>query len=146
MASQRVSVVTLGVADLERARTFYGAWGWIERQSADEVVFFQLNGLVLALFSAAALAEEQGRPVVELGTGAMALAQNFHTEVEVDERFHAALVAGAAMLRRPQKAPWGGYSGYLADPDGHVWELAVNPFWDLDDDGSVSIPEAPPAA
>ncbi|MFW7415721.1 VOC family protein [Demequina sp. SO4-18] len=146
MARQRVSVVTLGVGELERARRFYGAWGWVEREGSDEVVFFQLNGLVLALFPTAALADDQGRPVSELGTGAVALAQNFHTDAEVDERFHAALSAGARMLKRPAKALWGGYSGYVADPDGHVWELAVNPFWDLEDDGSVTIPDDSPAA
>lgn len=146
MSKQRVSVVTLGVADLERARSFYGAWGWSERESADDVVFFQMNGLVVSLFSLEAFAQEQGRPVAQLGAGAMALAQNFHTEAEVNERFHAGLAAGATLLKRPEKAQWGGYSGYLADPDGHVWELAVNPFWDLEDDGSVTIPENPPAA
>lgn len=146
MSKQRLSLVTLGVSDLDRARTFYVAWGWEERESTDDVVFFQLNGLVLGLFGRDALADDQGRPGVQLGTGAMTLAQNFHTEDEVDERFHAALSAGATMLKRPEKVFWGGYSGYIADPDGHVWELAVNPFWDLDDDGSVTIPEDSPAA
>ena len=146
MSRQRVSVVTLGVEDLDRAREFYAAWGWVKRQDAQDIVFFQLNGLVLGLFPLAMLAEDQGRPGAELGTGAMTLAQNYHTEAEVDERFHAALGAGARMLKRPEKAPWGGYSGYVSDPDGHVWELAVNPFWNLEDDGSATIPDDLPAA
>jgi catechol 2,3-dioxygenase-like lactoylglutathione lyase family enzyme len=137
----RVSVVTLGVADLDRARRFYEAWGWVARQADDDIVFFQANGLVISLFRRSALAADQGRAGATLGTGALTLSKNFHTEAEVDERFRAALAAGATMLKRPQRAEWGGYSGYVADPDGHVWELAVNPFWDLADDGSVEIPE-----
>lgn len=146
MSSQRVSVVTLGVSDLQRSRAFYAAWGWGEAESTEDVVFFQLNGLVLGLFGAVDLAKDQGRPDVALGTGAITLAQNYPTEAEVDERFTAALAAGGTPLKAPEKAFWGGYSGYVADPDGHVWELAVNPFWKLGDDGSVIIPEDSPAA
>ncbi|WP_084103304.1 VOC family protein [Demequina sp. NBRC 110056] len=141
MTTQRVSLVTLGVSDLGRSRAFYEAWGWVKRQDAQEVVFFQMNGLVLALFPLPMLAEDQGRPDAALGVGAMTLAQNYATQAEVDERFAAALDAGAAELKRPVAAEWGGYSGYVADPDGHVWELAVNPYWDLAEDGSVTIPD-----
>jgi predicted lactoylglutathione lyase len=146
MSDQCISLVTLGVADLDRARQFYLAWGWTPRQDADGVVFFQLNGLVLALWSAAELAEDQGRPGAALGTGAVTLAQNYPSEAAVDERFEAALAAGAAELKRPVATEWGGYSGYIADPDGHVWELAMNPFWSLDDDGGVTIPGHLPEA
>ena len=143
---QRVSVVTLGVAELARARAFYEAWGWVPHYDSPEIVFFQGNGLVIALFELHDLAADQGRPDVALGTGAVTLAQNYPTEVEVDERFRSALAAGATMLKRPQKAEWGGYSGYVADPDGHVWELAVNQFWDLADDGGVTMPDGPVGA
>jgi len=139
--SQRISMVTLGVADLDRSRAFYAAWGWTSRQATADIVFYQLNGLVLGLFGLDALAEDQGRPGTPLGMGAMTLAQNYPTEAEVDERFETALAAGATELKRPQQAPWGGYSGYIADPDGHVWELAVNPFWETGQDGTTVIPE-----
>ena len=143
---QRVSLVTLGVADLARARTFYEAWGWIPHYDSQEIVFFQGNGLVIALFGLEDLAADQARPHAVLGTGAMTLAQNYANEVEVDERFRSALAAGATMLKRPQKTDWGGYSGYVADPDGHVWELAVNGFWDLEDNGAVTMPDGPVGA
>jgi len=139
MHKQRVAVVTLGVADLERSRGFYERWGWVPEQVADEVVFFQANGLVVALFGLDDLAVDQGRPHTELGFGAMTLAQNYGTVAEVDERFRAALAAGATMLKRPQPTDWGGYSGYIEDPDGHVWELAMNPFWTLDEFGSTDM-------
>ena len=138
--SQRVSVVTLGVADLGRARRFYEAWGWTAWSALADVVFFQCNGLVLGLYGAADLATDQGRPGAALGTGAITLAQNYPSEAEVDRVFEAALAAGGTMLKRPQATEWGGYSGYVADPDGHPWELAVNPFWELEADGSVTIP------
>ena len=86
-----------------------------------------MHGAVLALFGRAALAADQGRPDATLGTGAMTLAQNFATEAEVDAAFSAAIAAGATALKAPEKVFWGGYSGYWADPDGHVWEVAMNP-------------------
>ncbi|MGD9866038.1 MAG: VOC family protein [Pseudodonghicola sp.] len=142
MTPQRVTLITLGVADLDRARAFYAALGWVPAQVQEGVVFYQLNGQVLGLFGRQALAADQGRPRAELGTGAMTLAQNFTTEAGVDAAFEAALAAGATMLKRPEKVFWGGYSGYYADPDGHVWELAMNPFWPLSDDGALTLPEA----
>jgi len=143
---QRVSVVTLGVADLARARDFYESWGWIPHEVGPDVVFFQGNGIVVSLYLLPLLAEDQGRPGVELETGAITLAQNYGSEAEVDERFRAAVAAGATMLKRPDRTFWGGYGGYISDPDGHVWELAVNPFWTLDLDGSVTMPEMPEGA
>ena len=143
---QRVSVVTLGVADLDRARDFYEGWGWVPHVVADDVVFFQGNGLVIALFPLNLLADDQGRPDVPLETGALTLAQNYATEAEVDERFRAAVAAGATMLKRPERTSWDGYGGYVADPDGHVWELAMNPFWPLDINGDVTLPDDPESA
>ncbi|WP_084078030.1 VOC family protein [Demequina sp. NBRC 110057] len=145
MTVQRVSLVTLGVADLPRSRAFYEAWGWMVRQSADEIVFFQMDSLVVGLFGLADLAEDQGRADAALGTGAMTLAQNYATTEEVDERFEAALAAGATELKRPVTAEWGGYSGYVADPDGHVWELAMNPYWVTSESGTqipADLPES----
>ncbi|MCT2539802.1 VOC family protein [Sedimentimonas flavescens] len=137
---QRVTLITLGVADIPRARAFYEALGWRPVQALDSVVFFQLSGMALGLFGRADLAADQGRPGAALGTGAMTLAQNFDTEAEVDAAFAAALAAGATALKAPEKVFWGGYSGYFTDPDGHVWELAMNPFWALSADGALSIP------
>jgi len=139
MGGPRVSYVTLGVADLPRSRAFYEAWGWSPAQVDEGIVFYQANGVVVALFGLAALAADQGRPDASLGVGAMTLAQNYPTEAEVDEVFEAALKAGATPLKTPEKVFWGGYSGYVADPDGHVWELAMNPFSPPGADGSVVL-------
>jgi uncharacterized glyoxalase superfamily protein PhnB len=141
MTPQRVTLITLGVADLPASRSFYARLGWQEHgESQEGVAFYQLNGLALALFGLADLAADQGRAGVGLGTGAITLAQNFLTEAEVDAAFEAALAAGATALKRPEKVFWGGYSGYWADPDGHVWEVAMNPYWPLGADGSLRLP------
>ncbi|TDK51092.1 VOC family protein [Antarcticimicrobium luteum] len=142
MTPQRVTLITLGVDDLERSKAFYAALGWTPAQVQEGIVFYQLSGQVLGLFGRVALATDQGRPGAKLGTGAVTLAQNFASEAEVDAAFEIAAAAGAAVLKRPEKVFWGGYSGYFADPDGHVWELAMNPFWPLDEDGSLTLPEA----
>jgi len=143
MTPQRITLVTLGVADMTRSRAFYAALGWqMHPQSQDAVTFYQANGFVFGLFGMADLAQDQGRPGAQLGTGAATLAQNFATEAEVDAAYAAALAAGATPLKAPNKVFWGGYSGYFSDPDGHVWELAVNPFWPLNADGSLTLPGA----
>lgn len=139
---QRVTLITLGVADLDRARAFYAALGWSPAEEQDGVAFYQRTGLVLGLFGKAALAADQRRARAALGTGAMTLAQNFPTEAEVDAAYRVAIEAGATPLKRPEKVFWGGYSGYFADPDGHVWELAMNPFWPLSRDGTLTLPGA----
>ena len=140
MTPQRVTLITLGVADLERAKSFYGTLGWTLHSETEGVVFYQINGMVLGFFGLEPLAKDQGRPDAKLGTGAMTLAQNFETEAEVDVAYAAALAAGATALKAPEKVFWGGYSGYYADPDGHVWEVAHNPFWPLNEDGSLTLP------
>lgn len=143
MHPQRVSLLTLGVADLAAARAFYARLGWVEHPASQvAVAFFQLHGAVLSLFDRSALAADQGRPHHALGTGAITLAQNFATREEVDAAYVAALAAGGTGLKAPQAVFWGGYSGYWADPDGHVWELAMNPFWPLAEDGSLTLPVA----
>ncbi len=142
MTPQRVTLITLGVADLTAAKRFYAALGWNEHgQGQAGVAFYQMHGAVLALFGLADLAADQGRPDAALGTSAVTLAQNFTTEAEVDAAYAAALAAGGSALKPPQKVFWGGYSGYWADPWGHVWEVAMNPFWPLAADGSLTLPQ-----
>ncbi len=143
MTPQRVTLITLGVSDLDRSRGYYGRLGWVEHGASQPgVAFYQMHGSVLALFGRADLAADQGRPDAALGTGATTLAQNFATEAEVDQAYDRAMAAGARGLKHPERVFWGGYSGYVADPDGHVWEYAVNPFWPLSEDGSLTLPEA----
>ena len=142
MTPQRVTLITLGVADLAAARAFYARLGWTEHGANEGVAFYQMAGQVLALFGKGDLAADQGRPGATLGTGAITLAQNFASESEVDAAFAAALAAGATALKAPEKVFWGGYSGYWADPDGHVWEVAMNPFWPLAEDGTLTLPDA----
>jgi catechol 2,3-dioxygenase-like lactoylglutathione lyase family enzyme len=140
MTPQRVTLITLGVADLEKTKAFYGTLGWEPTSETEGVVFYQINGMVLGFFGLDALAVDQGRPGAALGTGAMTLAQNFESQAEVDSAYGAALAAGATALKAPEGVFWGGYSGYYADPDGHVWEVAHNPFWPLNADGSLTLP------
>jgi predicted lactoylglutathione lyase len=141
MTVQRVTLITLGVTDLAASRAFYARLGWVEHsESQPGVAFFQMRGAALALFGLEELAADQGRPGAALGKGAVTLAQNFRSDAEVDAAFAAALSAGGTSLKRPEKVFWGGYSGYWADPDGHVWEVAHNPFWPLAADGSLTLP------
>lgn len=142
MTPQRVSLITLGVADLDRARTFYARLGWQPIPGPPEVVFYQLDGQVIGLFGLEPLAQDQGRPDAKLGFGAMSLSQNFADRAAVDTAFATALDSGATLLKVPAKVSWGGYSGYYSDPDGHVWEVAHNPFWEIDADGRVTIPQS----
>ena len=135
---QRVSLVTLGVADLGRAKAFYEALGWRGRQPSDDVVFFQAGGMILALWGREQLAEDSG--VVDSGGwGGVTPAHNVHSPEEVDAVLAEAESAGATIARAPTF--WGGYSGVFIDPDGHPWEVAHNPFWTLHEDGSVSLSE-----
>lgn len=143
MTPQRISLITLGVRDLARSRAFYEALGWrAHAQSQPTLVLFQLHGAALALFRLDDLAADQGRAGAQLGTGAATLAQNYASATEVDSAFAAAMAAGATPLKAPAPVFWGGYSGYWADPDGHVWEVAMNPFWPLAADGSLTLPDA----
>jgi uncharacterized glyoxalase superfamily protein PhnB len=142
MFPKAITLVTLGVADLGRARRFYERLGWEAAQATEGVVFIQLEGQVLALFGIDDLAADMGRERAGLGTGAVTLARNFASREEVDAAFELALSAGASVLKRPETVFWGGYSGYFADPDGHVWELAWNPDWPLSADGTLTLPGA----
>jgi catechol 2,3-dioxygenase-like lactoylglutathione lyase family enzyme len=137
---QRVSLITLGVADLGRARRFYEALGWTTRAApAGDVVFFQAGGLVVALWSRAALAEDSGVDDGG-GWGGITLAHNVRSPADVDAVLAEAEAAGATIARRGAPTFWGGYSGVFVDPDGHPWEVAHNPHWQLTENGSVILP------
>ncbi|MFZ8757588.1 VOC family protein [Microbacterium sp. HMH0099] len=130
---QRVMLMTLGVANLERAIAFYGALGWRAHPSsvAGEVAFFDAGGMVVALWDRAALAADSG--VADAGGwGGITLAHNVGDAAQVDRILAQAESAGARLARAGAETPWGGYSGVFVDPDGHPWEVAVNPGWPLD--------------
>lgn len=134
----RVTAITLGVADIGRARSFYEALGWTGESPDGEVVFFQAGCMVLALWGRDKLAEDSA--VVDGGGwGGVTLAYNVRSPAEVDEVVAAAVAAGASLGRAPGPAVWGGYTGVFVDPDGHPWEVAHNPGWTLAEDGSVSL-------
>jgi uncharacterized protein len=137
---QRLSLVTLGVADLARARAFYEGLGWQTRaEPDDDVVFFQAGCMIVALWPRDLLAEDT---VVEDngGWGGITLAYNARSPEEVDEVVAQAEAAGARIGRPPAETFWGGYSGVFLDPDGHPWEVAHNPRWTIEADGSVKLP------
>ena len=136
---QRVSLITLGTADLSRARRFYEALGWSTgAEPDDDVVFFQAGEMVVALWDRAKLAEDSA---VEDpgGWGGVTLAHNVGSPAEVDEVIEQARAAGATIGREPAETFWGGYSGLFVDPDGHPWEVAHNPRWSVGPDGTVQL-------
>lgn len=138
---QRISLVTLGVADVERAREFYTRLGW-QGQTVEETVFFQAGGAVLALWSREKLAADCGLDPGAAGAfGGVALAHNVRSEAEVDELIEAAEQAGATVTRRPATTFYGGYAGVFTDPDGHPWEIAYNPGFAMTADGSIELPD-----
>lgn len=138
----RLSLVTLGVSDVDRARRFYEAMGLsASRASQADVAFFQLGNVVLALFSRAALAADAGVANSEPGFSGVALAWNVAGEKDVDDALAQAAACGGRIAKPGQKVFWGGYSGYFVDPDGHLWEVAYNPFFPLDAEGRVSLPD-----
>ena len=136
---QRVTLVTLGVHDLERARRFYEALGWRTNAAAeDDVVFFQAGGMIVSLWSRDQLAEDTGVEDAG-GWGGITLAYNTRSPEEVDAVIAEAEAAGGTVLRPGVETFWGGYSGAFADPEGHAWEVAHNPHWTLADDGSIRL-------
>ncbi|MET0528945.1 MAG: VOC family protein [Microvirga sp.] len=139
----RLTLVTLGVTDLTKSRAFYEAWGWkASSASQPSVVFFQANGLALGLFGRAALAEDAHVEDKPTGFAAITLAYNAHSKQEADEVYASAIAAGARAVKPLQDVFWGGYSGYFADPDGHLWEVAWNPFFPLDEQGHLFLPDS----
>lgn len=137
---QSVSLVTLGVADLERARAFYAALGWTPALDVEETVFFQANGVVLVLWSREQLAADLGIADDGAGWSGVSLAHNVGSDADVDAVVEAARANGAAVTREPRATFYGGYAGCFRDPDGHAWEVAHNPGFGLRDDGSVVLP------
>ena len=137
---QRVSLVTLGVSDLGRARAFYEGLGWTSGAApGDDVVFFQTGGMVVALWGREQLADDSA--VADGGGwGGVTLAHNVRSPAEVDAVIEQARGAGGTVLREGAATFWGGYSGVFADPDGHPWEVAHNPHWTIGDDGSIRLP------
>ncbi len=124
----RISLITLGVRDVARAAAFYEKLGLVRAKGPDGVIAFDLLGQTLGLFELDKLAEDMGVPVDSLGFGGATLAHNLGSRAEVEALMQRAETAGARILKAPQEVFWGGYHGYFADPDGHVWEIAHNPF------------------
>jgi catechol 2,3-dioxygenase-like lactoylglutathione lyase family enzyme len=139
---RRLTVITLGTTDLQRARRFYcDGLGWrASSASTDGIVFFDMGGVVLALYPREQLAEDARRDPAGSGFGGFTLAQNVATKAEVDAALEAAKRAGGTVLKPAEDTFWGGYSGYFADPDGHPWEVAWNPHWTLSAKGLVELP------
>lgn len=138
---QRVSLITLGVADLTRARDFYEQLGW-RGQAVEETVFFQAGGQALVLWGREKLAADSG--VDDDGKcsfGGITLAHNVRSAHQVDEVVGRASAAGATITREPSDTFYGGYAGCFRDPDGHVWEIAFNPGFPLDDTGNLTVPK-----
>lgn len=144
---QRISIITLGVASLARSRKFYERLGWRPSSASNEaIVFFQAGGLILALYPRSELAKDATMPDVSSAPEVPAfsgftLSFNAPTRAAVDRVLAEAKAAGANILKPAQEAFWGGYSGYFADPDHFAWEIAFNPSFPLDDDGSIRLPE-----
>ncbi|MFZ0273393.1 MAG: VOC family protein [Acidobacteriaceae bacterium] len=140
---QRISIITLGVADLARSRAFYRRLGWQESSAGnDAIAFFQAGGIVLALYPRPELAKDaQAKDVTPSQAFAgFTLSFNARTRAEVDQVLDEAKTAGANILKAAQEAFWGGYSGYFSDPDNFAWEVAFNPSFPIDDEGTIHLP------
>ncbi|MES2288320.1 MAG: VOC family protein [Pseudomonadota bacterium] len=137
---QQISVITLGIADLARSKRFYGdGFGWTPVFENEEIAFYQMNGLVLGTWLADKLDEDSQRPGKTHTPGAFALAHNVGSEAEVNALIEQLKDAGGTVLRPAGAPPHGGYRGYVADPDGHAWEIAFNPAWKIDANGLVTF-------
>ena len=134
-------MITLGVSDVHRAKTFYERLGW-QGQMVQQTVFFELGGLALVLWSHTDLAADAGLEATQTSVFAgVALAHNVRTHAEVDDAIRLAEEGGATVTRRPETTFYGGYAGYFTDPDGHVWEVAHNPGFEMHDDGTITVPD-----
>jgi catechol 2,3-dioxygenase-like lactoylglutathione lyase family enzyme len=139
---QRISIITLGVADLQKSSGFYERLGWRRSTaSGDGIVFFQAGGMALALYPRDELAKDTNVGPEGEGFKGISLAYNVRGREEVDLVLAEAEAAGAAIPKRAQEAFWGGYSGYFADPDGFLWEVAWNPLFPVAQDGSIRLPD-----
>lgn len=136
----RVSLITLGVADVARSRAFYEALGFKAGTASQEsVTFFDAGGVVLGLYGRHALAEDAKVDDSAPGFSGVAVAHNARSEGDVDAVLAEAVTAGAKLIKPAEKVFWGGYSGYFADPDGHLWEVAYNPYFKLGADGRIEL-------
>jgi uncharacterized protein len=139
---QRVSIITLGVSNLEHSSDFYERLGWQRSMAkAEGIVFFQTGGMALALFPRNELAKDANIAPEGNGFNGISLAYNARTRAEVNSVLEVAEAAGAKILKPAEEAFWGGYSGYFSDPDGFLWEVAWNPSFPIAKDGSIQIPE-----
>jgi predicted lactoylglutathione lyase len=140
--SPHITLITLGVADIGAATAFYEQLGFVLSEGASEasVSFFKAGAVVLALWSREAQREDANAHGLWTGNGGIVVAQNVASEGEVDTMMAKAEAAGAVILKPGAKTFWGGYNGYFADPDGHVWEVAHNPFWPLGENGCIELP------
>jgi hypothetical protein len=139
---QRVSIITLGVADLKRSREFYERLGWRRSLAkAEGIVFFQAGGMAVALYPRDELAKDANIAPTGHGFNGISLAYNARNRAEVDSVLENAEAAGAKILKPAQEAFWGGYSGYFSDPDGFLWEVAWNPSFHIAEHGSIRIPD-----
>lgn len=137
----RLNIVTLGVANVPKARAFYESLGWRASAASQEAIaFFQLSGVVLGLFQRNALADDANVAPAGDGFRSVTLAHNVESEAEVDAALAHAEACGARLVKPATKVFWGGYSGYFADPDGHLWEVAYNPFFPFDEAGRLVLP------
>jgi len=137
----RLTLVTLGVADIARSRAFYERLGFKASSASNpHVAFFTAGGVVLAVFGRQDLADDAGVANAPAGFSGISLAHNVRREIDVDAVLAEAEAAGATIVKPAQKTFWGGYAGYFADPDGHLWEVAHNPHWPLDAEGRVLLP------
>ena len=138
--SPKINLITLGVKNFDKSLAFYrDGLGW-KAQVQDDVAFFPLNGIILAIYPREKLAEDAHVPSTGSGFSGITLAYNTNSEKEVDELLQFVEKRGAKIVKKAQKVFWGGYSGYFADPDGHLWEVAYNPFWKIDQNGNVLLP------
>jgi predicted lactoylglutathione lyase len=137
---QRVTLLTLGVADYERAKAFYAALGWSPALEIEETAFYEANGLVFTLWAREKLSPDLGIPDDGARWSGIALAHNVRSRDEVDAIVEQARANGGEVTREPSETFYGGYAGAFRDPDGHVWEVAHNPGFGLDDDGNVVLP------
>jgi len=127
---QRISIITLGVSDLKKARAFYDALGWkvASENKTEEIVAYDLQNMTLALYPLSKLAEDAQIPVERSGYSTTTIAYNVNSEIEVDKTLEEVQKAGGELIKTAEKVFWGGYSGYFSDPDGNLWEVAHNPF------------------
>ena len=138
---QQIATITLGVTDLTRSKKFYtNGFGWEVGFENDQIVFYQMNGFILGTFLLSSLKKDLGISNLE-GRGAITLAHNVLSKNEVQECIANLIDAGGSLLKKPSKPPHGGFRGYIADPDGHPWEIAFNPKWSISDAGYVSLSE-----